>query len=131
MSLEKKKYLLVVDDSIIITNFVKKIFSDSFEVLVAKDGNEAIQIVKAKKDSIVGMLLDLNMPNCNGFEVLEYFKQKDLFKKISVSLLTGEDSKESISKAFEYPIVDMFSKPFNAEKARNIIEKTISVHENA
>lgn len=102
-----------------------------FDKEPAKDGNEAIQIVKAKKDSIVGMLLDLNMPNCNGFEVLEYFKQKDLFKKISVSLLTGEDSKESISKAFEYPIVDMLSKPFNAEKARNIIEKTISVHENA
>ena len=128
--MNKKKYLLVVDDSVIITNFVKKIFNEAFEVLVAKDGNEAIQIVKAKKDNIVGMLLDLNMPNCNGFEVLEYFKQKDLFKKISVSLLTGEDSKESISKAFEYPIVDMLSKPFNAEKARNIIEKMISVHEN-
>lgn len=131
MSMNKKRYLLVVDDSIIITNFVKKIFGDTFEVLAAKDGNEAIQIVKTKKDNIVGMLLDLNMPNCNGFEVLEYFKQKDLFKKISVSLLTGEDSKESISKAFEYPIVDMLSKPFNVDQIRNIVEKMISVSENS
>lgn len=129
--MNKKRYLLVVDDSIIITNFVKKIFGDTFEVLAAKDGNEAIQIVKAKRDNIVGMLLDLNMPNCNGFEVLEYFKQKDLFKKIAVSLLTGEDSKESISKAFEYPIIDMLPKPFNVEQARNIVEKMISVSENS
>lgn len=128
--MNKKRYLLVVDDSIIITNFVKKIFGDTFEVLAAKDGNETIQIVKAKRDNIVGMLLDLNMPNCNGFEVLEYFKQKDLFKKIAVSLLTGEDSKESISKAFEYPIIDMLPKPFNVEQARNIVEKMISVSEN-
>lgn len=129
--MNKKRYLLVVDDSIIITNFVKKIFGDTFEVLVAKDGNEAIQIVKTKRDNIVGMLLDLNMPNCNGFEVLDYFKQKDLFRKISVSLLTGEDSKESISKAFEYPIVDMLSKPFNVEQVRNIVGKMISVSENS
>lgn len=129
MSIDKKRYILVVDDSIIITNFVKKIFANTFEVLVAKDGNEAIQLVKAKQNNIGGMLLDLNMPNCDGFAVLEYFKQKDLFKKIPVSLITGEDSKELITKAFQYPIVDMLSKPFNVEKAKSVLEKTIATRQ--
>ena len=129
MSIDKKRYILVVDDSIIITNFVKKIFANTFEVLVAKDGNEAIQLVKAKQNNIGGMLLDLNMPNCDGFAVLEYFKQKDLFKKIPVSLITGEDSKELITKAFQYPIVDMLSKPFNVDKAKSVLEKTIATRQ--
>ena len=97
--------------------------------MVAKDGNEAIQLVKAKQNNIGGMLLDLNMPNCDGFAVLEYFKQKDLFKKIPVSLITGEDSKELITKAFQYPIVDMLSKPFNVEKAKSVLEKTIATRQ--
>lgn len=129
MNMDKKKYILVVDDSIIITNFVKKIFNDIFEVLVAKDGNEAIQIVRLNQNNIVGMLLDLNMPNCDGFEVLEYFKQEDLFKKIPVSLVTGEESKESITKAFQYPIIDMLTKPFNVDDVKNVLEKTISIHQ--
>jgi CheY-like chemotaxis protein len=118
--------ILVVDDSSIIRNFVKKIFKDEYEVLSAQDGNEAIEIVKKYKVSCV--LLDLNMPDCNGFEVLEYFKQNNLFKTIPVSLLTGDDTKESIDKAFNYPIVDMVSKPFNESSVRAIVDKMISVH---
>lgn len=127
--MKDEKYILVVDDSIIITNFIKKIFNNSLGVLTAANGYEAIEIVKANEDNISGMLLDLNMPHCDGFQVLEYFKQNGLFSKIPVSLLTGEESKDSIAKAFEYPIVDMLYKPFNAANAIHIVEKTISVRE--
>lgn len=123
---DSKGKILVVDDSSIIRNFVKKIFKDEYEVLTAKDGNEAIEIVK--EDKIDAILLDLNMPECNGFEVLEYFKTNNLFKKIPVSLLTGDDTKDSINKAFEYPIIDMVSKPFNESDVKSIVEKMLSVH---
>lgn len=121
-----KDKILVVDDSSIIRNFVKKIFKDEYEVLSAQDGNEAIEIVKKQK--VRAVLLDLNMPNCNGFEVLEYFKTNNLFKDIPVSLLTGDDTKESINKAFNYPIVDMVSKPFNESSVKAIVDKMISIH---
>lgn len=122
-----KESILVVDDSSIIRNFVKKIFGDSYEVLTASDGNEAIEVVK-KYNDIKAVLLDLNMPNCNGFEVLEYFKTNNLFKKMPVSLLTGDDTKESISRAFNYPIIDMVSKPFNENDIKAIVDKMISIH---
>ena len=124
---ELKGKILVVDDSSIIRNFVKKIFKDNYEVLTAENGNDAIEVIKNNSD-ILAVLLDLNMPECNGFEVLEYFKTNNLFRNMPVSLLTGDDTKESIDRAFKYPIVDMVSKPFNESSITAIVEKMISVH---
>ena len=121
----KDKTILVVDDSSIISNFVKKIFNDTYNVLIATDGKEALNTI-ATNDNIVAMLLDLNMPNVNGFEVLEYFQANGLFAKIPVSIITGEDSKENIERAFQYPIADVLSKPFNERDIKRVVEKTLA-----
>lgn len=126
-----KDTIIIADDSNIIRNFVNKIFIDEFEVLDAKDGNEVINIIETNKDkNIVGMLLDLNMPNSNGFEVLEYFKQHNLFNNIPISIITGDDTKDSTDKAFQYPIIDMLNKPFTESDVRRIVERTISIHKS-
>ena len=71
------------------------------------------------------MLLDLNMPNVNGFEVLEYFKTNGLFTKIPVSIITGDDSRETVTRAFTYPIADVLAKPFNERDVKRVVEKTL------
>ena len=124
---KKNQTILVVDDSAIIVNFVKKIFDNQYNVLIANDGAQALNIVKNTPSSQMAcMLLDLNMPNVNGFEVLDYFKNNDLFKKVPVSIITGEGSKDIIEKAFTYPIVDVLMKPFNELNVESIVNKTIS-----
>lgn len=122
------KAILVVDDSNIIRNFILKIFKDDFEVIVANDGMEALDIINdpEKNTKIKAMLLDLNMPNVNGFEVLDYFKNNDLFTKYPTSIITGVDDKESIEKAYKYPIVDILLKPFNERDVKKILEKTLN-----
>lgn len=120
----KDKTILVVDDSSIIRTFIQRVFNDTYNVVMANDGKEALDII-AQNDNIVGMLLDLNMPNFNGFEVLEYFKQNSLFTKVPVSIITGEDSRENIEKAFAYPIADVLAKPFNERDVKRVVEKTI------
>lgn len=122
------KAILVVDDSNIIRNFILKIFKDDFEVIVANDGKEALDIINdpEKNTKIKAMLLDLNMPNVNGFEVLDYFKNNDLFTKYPTSIITGVDDKESIEKAYKYPIVDILLKPFNERDVKKILEKTLN-----
>lgn len=123
----KDKTILVVDDSNIIRNFIKKIFNDKYEVIVANDGKEAIDLVELNPNSnIVAMLLDLNMPNVNGYEVLEYFDRNLLFSRIPVSIITGDDYRDTVEKVFAYPIVDILNKPFNERDVKLIIEKTIS-----
>lgn len=123
----KDKTILVVDDSNIIRNFIKKIFDDTYEVIVANDGKEAIDAIALNQNSnIVGMLLDLNMPNVNGFEVLEYFDKHNLFSKIPVSIVTGDDYRETVDRVFAYPVVDILIKPFNERDIKRIVEKTIN-----
>lgn len=119
--------ILVVDDSNIIRNFVSKIFKENYEVGIAKDGKEAIDIISANKDNgqISAILLDLNMPNVDGFAVLEYMKENNLFRKMPVSIISGDSSKETIERAFAYHIVDMLGKPFNESDVKRVVEKTI------
>ena len=109
-------------------SFILKILDDSFEVISANDGKEAIDILgdERKRNDIKAVLLDLNMPNVNGFEVLDFYKNKDLFRSIPISIITGVDDKESIDKAFKYPIVDILLKPFNERDVKRILEKTIN-----
>jgi CheY-like chemotaxis protein len=114
------KKILVVDDSDIIRNLLKKMFNDEYEIITAYDGQEALDII-SKNNDLFGVLLDLNMPNVNGFAVLDYFKQNSLFSKIPVAIITGDDSKETIEKAFTYTIVDVLSKPFNEMNVRRVI----------
>ena len=122
---KKDKALIVVDDSAVIKNFVSKIFNNQFEILQANDGNEALQIIANNNIKIVGMLLDLNMPEFNGFQVLEYFKNNNLFDRIPVSIITGVGNDELVARAFNYPIVDVLRKPFNERDIKEVVEKTI------
>ena len=123
----KNGAILVVDDSNLVANFIKKIFDDKYEVFIASDGARAIEMVSGPNaDKIKACLLDLNMQNVIGFEVLEYFKKNNLFIKIPVSVITGNDTRDQVDEAFNYPIVDLLSKPFNERDIKRIIEKTIS-----
>ena len=121
------KTILVVDDSNIIRNFVKRIFSDKYNVATAVDGEEAIRIIKANMDNefIETILLDLNMPKVDGFAVLEFMRSNNLFQKMPVSIISGDSSKATIDRAFTYDIVDMLEKPFNDQSVRMVIEKTL------
>ncbi len=117
-----KKTILVADDSPLITNLIYKALSGEYNVVVASDGEEVISRLNSNIDIL---LLDLNMPNKNGFEVLEHLKQNNLFNNLRVSIITGDEERETITKAFTYPIVDMLIKPFSIEELKRIVLKTL------
>ena len=119
--------ILVADDSNIVRNFVSRIFSDNYNVGVAKDGKEVLEIIESNKgnDNIKAILLDLNMPQVDGFAVLDYMQENNLLQKMPVSIISGDSTKETIDRAFTYPIVDMIKKPFNDMDIKRVVEKTI------
>ncbi len=119
------QYILVVDDSNIVRKFIETKYSGPYKLMMIENGKAAIDAVLANNGKIKCMLLDLNMPIMDGFQVLEYFKQANLFSKIPVSLITGDSSKEAIDKAFTYPVVDMLPKPFTEDDIKRIVDKTI------
>ena len=121
------KAIIVADDSMIIRNIIEKSLNDKYVVLKASNGKEAIKHITDKKYDIIGMLLDLNMPDSDGFMVLNYFKNNNLFKKYPIVIISGDDTKETIDKAFTYGIVDMLNKPFSKDNIKNMINKMINV----
>lgn len=121
---QKDKAILVVDDSEVISGFVKKIFNDEYEVITAKDGAEAIKHLS--NDKLVAMLLDLNMPNVDGFQVLNYLNNNNLFDRLPVSIITGVGDDFIVNQAFMFPIKGVLRKPFNERDVRDILNKMIS-----
>ncbi len=133
-----KKYILIVDDSAVIRNSLKRIFVDNYEIVMAKNGDEAIEIINKNiisnnfnddRLNIVGILLDLLMPGKNGFDVLNYLKQYRVFNKVPVAIISGDEKPETRKRVYEYDIVDMLEKPFNTENIKKRISKIISLYE--
>lgn len=121
-----EKTILVVDDSNITRNLIEKVYKDQYKVLMAANGREAIDIVDTMPEGvIVAILLDLNMPDLDGFAVLDYFKEKGLFNKIPVSIITGDSSKETISRVMTYNVVDVLIKPFSAFDIEKVVSKMV------
>lgn len=125
---DNRNIILVADDSEVVRMFVKKIFDEEYEVASAINGEEAINFIKQHETDhkIKAILLDLNMPKVDGFAVLDYINQADLFLVSPVSIISGDTTSEAINKAFSFPIVDMINKPFSEDKIKQIVEKTIS-----
>ena len=125
-SKDNTKKILVADDSNLIRSFVQKMIPPEYTVLIANDGEEAAKIVSQEAANLKGVLLDLNMPKVDGFQVLEFFKSNGLFGNVPVTIITGDDSKDTVLKAFDYPIVDVLNKPFTESDVRNVVNKMIN-----
>ena len=92
VELDDREILIIADDSPVITKFFNKIFDEDYNVFVATNGKEAIDLVKKYKDKkLVGCFFDLQMPGTDGYYALDYFKENNLFKDIPVSIISGEE----------------------------------------
>ncbi len=125
---DEKKNILIADDSSIMLNFIEQIIGDEYKIIKANNGKEAID--NLNKINIYALLLDLNMPTTNGFEVLEYLKSNDLIEKIPVVIITGDDTEDTIKKAFTYPILDVLNKPFKEDNIKRVLVSIKSFYEN-
>ena len=119
--------LLIVDDDSLTRNIFKKIFEKDFNIIEAKNGSEAVEIIEKNivnngEENIVGMFLDLKMPVMDGFGVLHYLKDKRIINRVPVIIISADDAKETKESVYEYDIADMIEKPFNYE----LIKKRVS-----
>ena len=120
--------ILVVDDSDLVRNFVLRVVPNEYSVVSAQDGEEAIKLITEELSNLKGILLDLNMPKVNGFEVLDFLKNNNIFAKVPVTIITGDDSRDTVMRAFDYPIVDVLNKPFTEGSVRNVVNKMININ---
>ncbi len=125
--------ILIVDDSSIIRNSLKRIFEKDYEIIMAKNGKEAIELLKTSIESkkIVGLLLDLMMPEVDGFAVLDFMKERHLFETLPVAIISGDETVATRKRVYEYDISDMLEKPFNTITIRRRIDKIIKLNQTS
>ena len=120
--------ILIVDDSATDRLIISNILKDC-ELFTACDGLEAMAIlVKQEIDLII---LDLNMPRMNGFQVLEELRNSMVLSAIPVIILTNYDETENEIKGLSLGALDYVRKPLNLESLRKRIEIHISIRKIA
>lgn len=135
-----KPSILIIDDSLVIRNSLKRIFEDNFKIIMSSSGNNGIEIIKKNilnasrndtHENIVCILLDLIMTDGDGFKVLDFLKTNNLLSKIPVAIISGDESRETRKRVYKYDIVDMLEKPFNNEMIKKRITKIINLYVSA
>lgn len=127
--LEIRKKILVVDDKGINRYMLGSIFKDDYEIVEAKGGKEAIEIIEKEGKELAVMLLDIIMPGIDGFGVLDYLKRRDMLNIVPVVIVTDDSSEETSAKAFEYNIADMVIKPFEPRVIKRRVQNIIELYE--
>lgn len=126
-----KHSIMIIDDDKMTCNLISKIFEKNYNIILANNGQEAIDKFKESKNNgtnISCVFLDLIMPVLDGFGVLEYLNDNNYFNKMPVIIISGNYDKDTRNKAYSYQIADMLEKPFNAQVIRHRIENLISLY---
>ena len=108
--MDKRQKILIVDDAEFNRVILKEILGETYNYLEAENGNQAIQMI-GENIEIDLMLLDLNMPQMNGFEVLKIMKRSQCIAEIPVIMVSSEDAVDTMRKAYELGITPDLLKP--------------------
>ena len=125
--MSEKQKLLIVDDSEFNRDILKEILGSSYDYLEAENGNQAIQILEVHPE-IDLMLLDINMPQMNGFQVLEHMGELQWIDEVPVVMISSEESVEIMRKAYDLGITDYISRPFDAVIVKKRVQNTLGLY---
>ncbi|MGB3750990.1 MAG: diguanylate cyclase [Arcobacteraceae bacterium] len=120
-----KDVVLIVDDEPININVVVQILLDKYELKVAVSVKAALKLIEKEKPNLI--LLDINMPEIDGYDMAEILQNNEEYKDIPFIFLTANNDPQSIKKGFEYGAVDYISKPFSKEELYARVETHLKI----
>ena len=124
----EKPTVLICDDSALNREILSTMLGGEFHLLEAKDGEACIRVLQSEGARISLCLLDIVMPNKDGFDVLAYMNETHLIEEIPVIIITGDDSAVSIRRAYNLGITDYINRPFDSKVVRHRALNTIKLY---
>lgn len=122
---QTKNVILVVDDDKTNLTLAKTILQPDYRVAAANSGKAAFRYLEKHRPALI--LLDINMPVMDGFEVMEQLSKQDGTKSIPVIFLTADNLSETEIKCFQMGAMDFVAKPFVPDILRSRVDKTIEL----
>ena len=121
-----KNGILIVDDAELNRELLREILQDEYEILEAEDGKTALDIIAKKQGQIQAILLDLVMPEMDGFAVLQKLRENKVIEKVPVLVISGESSTQIEQRCFESGVSDFISRPFNAILVKKRVQNVVN-----
>ena len=125
--MEELKTVLVVDDTELNIDILMELLDDKYDILASIDGIGALEILDEEKVDLI--LLDIMMPQMDGFEVCRIIKNNPKIKHIPVIFITAKTDEDSIERAYDVGGVDYITKPFRAKEVLSRIENHLTLFE--
>lgn len=126
--IQNKPRILIVDDSEFNRAILKEILEETYEIIEADGGNEALHKIDEYGMKISLVLLDIIMPEKDGFEVLKYMEEERLISDIPVIIISSEDSANYIRRAYEMGVSDYINRPFDANIVYQRVSNTVKLY---
>lgn len=125
---DKKQKILLVDDSALNREFLSDILHEKYDVVAVENGFRAMDELESEGNSFCLILLDLLMPECDGFQVLDYMKKYRWSEILPVIVISAENDPTLITRAYDMGIMDYISRPFAANVVLKRVDNTVSLY---
>lgn len=125
-----KLKILIVDDSELNRELLAGMLGDEYEIYQVENGKKAIDILEENREQFKLVLLDINMPVMDGYEVLSIMKRRKWLDKLPVIVISAEISGESVKKAYELGASDYFVRLFNVAIVLRRVRNMITLYDN-
>ena len=126
--LQNKSQILLVDDSAMSRMILKEILGGDYSILEAENGQECLEKMQAEAGNIALVLLDINMPVMDGFEVLKAMNINHTIEDIPVIMISSDDSDAAIRRSYELGASDYVTRPFDARIVYRRVTNTIKLY---
>ena len=126
--LQNKSQILLVDDSAMSRMILKEILGGDYRILEAENGQECLEKMQAETGNIALVLLDINMPVMDGFEVLKAMNVNHTIEDIPVIMISSDDSDAAIRRSYELGASDYVTRPFDARIVYRRVTNTIKLY---
>ena len=120
--------LLIVDDSSMNREILAEMLQEEYEIVQAQNGKEAISALEEHGKKISLVLLDIVMPDMDGFEVLSRMVRRGWIEDIPVIMISSEDSDESVLRAYELGASDYIGRPFDIRVVRQRVSNIMRLY---
>ena len=126
--LQNKSQILLVDDSNMNRMMLKEILGGDYSILEAENGQECLEKMQAEAGNIALVLLDINMPVMDGFEVLKAMNANHTIEDTPVIMISSEDSDAALRRSYELGASDYVNRPFDARIVYRRVTNTIKLY---
>ncbi len=120
--------ILVAEDATINREILREMLEQEYELQMAHDGAQALQMLEAQAHDIDAVLLDLNMPRVNGYAVLDEMKKREWIDNIPVLIISGETEPKAEQYCLEMGAADFIHRPFVPSIVKNRIRNSIYLY---